>query len=58
MAWISPCMIKLDYEKAFDKVNLDFLYEVLEKRNFGPRWINWIKQITQLGSIGVKINGV
>jgi hypothetical protein len=25
-------VFKIDYEKAYDKVNLDFLYEVLELR--------------------------
>jgi hypothetical protein len=29
-------ILKLDYEKAFDKVNLDFLDELLDKRNFSP----------------------
>ena len=24
---------KIDYEKAYDKVNLDFLYEILELRS-------------------------
>lgn len=51
-------VLKLDYEKAFDKVNLDFLLEILHKRGFGPSWIGWIKQITHQGSVGVKINGV
>ena len=51
-------VLKLDYEKAFDKVNLDFLMEILEKRNFGPRWMKWIYQITHLGFVGVKLNGV
>uniref|UniRef100_A0A8R7TKR7 Reverse transcriptase domain-containing protein n=1 Tax=Triticum urartu TaxID=4572 RepID=A0A8R7TKR7_TRIUA len=32
--------------------------EILEKRNFGPRWRKWIYQITHLGSVGVKINGL
>lgn len=50
-------VLKIDYEKAYDRVNLDFVYEVLELRGFGVRWINWIKSITQQGSIGVKING-
>jgi hypothetical protein len=34
------------------------LLEILEKRNFGPVWISWIKQITHMGSVGVKINGI
>ena len=32
-------MFKIDYEKAYDKVNLDFLYEILALRGFGPRWL-------------------
>ena len=51
-------VLKFDYEKAFDKVNLDFLMEILQKRNFGPVWTKWIYQITHMGSVGVKVNGV
>jgi len=29
------CVLKLDYEKAYDKVNWKFLLEVLAKRSFG-----------------------
>ena len=54
----SGLVLKLDYEKAFDKVNLDFLIEILEKRNFNPLWVTWIKQVTHMGSVGVKINGI
>jgi hypothetical protein len=27
-------VFKIDYEKAYDRVNLDFLYEILELRGF------------------------
>jgi hypothetical protein len=30
-------VLKLDYEKAYDKVNWQFLIEILEKRRFGDR---------------------
>lgn len=50
-------ILKIDYEKVYDRANLDFVYEVLELRGFGRKWINWIKSITQQGSTGVKING-
>lgn len=33
-------VLKLDYEKAFDKVNLDFLLEILSRRIFCPKWID------------------
>ena len=49
-------ILKLDYEKAFDKVNLDFLFELLEKRGFGKNFILLIKSITTGGSVGVKLN--
>lgn len=51
-------VLKLDYEKAFDKVNLDFLVELLTLRGFGPQIISWIKQFILGGSVGVKVNGV
>jgi hypothetical protein len=51
-------VLKLDYEKSYDKVNLDFLYEVLELRGFNPTFIRFIRQITQGGSVGVKVNDI
>jgi PHD/YefM family antitoxin component YafN of YafNO toxin-antitoxin module len=51
-------VLKLDYEKAFDKVNLDFLDEPLAKRNFSPTFRNLIRLITRGGSVPVKVNGV
>src|SRR4051812_36361989 len=49
-------VLKLDYEKAFDKVNLEFLAELLRIRGFGSKWLSWIQNITHGGSIGVKMN--
>jgi hypothetical protein len=40
-------VFKIDYEKAYDRVNLDFLYEILACRGFGPKIIQMIKQVTQ-----------
>jgi hypothetical protein len=51
-------VLKLDYEKAFDKVNLDFLDELLIKRYFSPTFRNFIRLITRGGSVSVKVNGV
>jgi hypothetical protein len=51
-------VFKIDYEKAYDMVNLDFLYEILQLRGFGPKIISMIKQFTQGGSVGVKMNDI
>jgi hypothetical protein len=50
-------VIKLDYEKAYDRVNIYFLLEVLKLRGFGERWMGWIKKIVIGGSINVLANG-
>lgn len=51
-------ILKLDYEKAYDEVNWEFLLDILRKRGFGDRWIGWIKLILESGSVGVSINNV
>jgi hypothetical protein len=38
-------ILKLDYQKAYERVNIDFPVEILKLRGFGDRWIGWIKQI-------------
>lgn len=50
-------ILKLDYEKAYDRVNLDFLVEILESRGFSPVWISWIQKLIRGGSVGVTLNG-
>lgn len=39
-------ILKLDYEKAYDEVNWEFLLDILRK-SFGDRWIGWIKLILE-----------
>jgi hypothetical protein len=51
-------LFKIDYEKAYHTVNLDFLYEIRQLRGFSPFWIRLIKQLSTCGSVGVKINEV
>jgi hypothetical protein len=51
-------VLKLDYEKTYDKVNWVFLLDVLEKRGFGARRMGWIKEILYRGSVGVTVNNM
>jgi hypothetical protein len=50
-------VLKLDYEKAYDRVNIDFLFEILSTRGFSKRWISWIEHIVKGGPVGVTLNG-
>ena len=39
------CLLTLDFFKAYDRVLLDFLVKVMEKMNFGDKFINWIRML-------------
>jgi hypothetical protein len=49
-------VLKLDHEKAYDRVNWDFLEEMLKARGFGSRWISWIMKVVKGGSISISMN--
>jgi hypothetical protein len=50
-------ILKLDFEKAYDKVSWKFMMEVLRKKNFPGKWLDWMKQIIEGGKVGINING-
>ena len=49
-------ILKLDFEKAYDKVCWDFLFENHKHRNFGSKMQNWIHNVVIGGTVCVKIN--
>jgi exonuclease III len=51
-AWIS-----LDMEKAFDRVEYDFLFDCLQAFGFGPMFISWVKIVYTNISSSVIANG-
>lgn len=50
-------ILKLDFEKAFDIVNWDFLLSTMEAMKFNSKWCSWIKSILGTTRISVLING-
>lgn len=50
-------MCKLDFSKAFDRIDPFYLIKVLSIRKFPPRWIEWIKNILMSNKVAVNVNG-
>ncbi|XP_043694149.1 uncharacterized protein LOC122644835 [Telopea speciosissima] len=49
--------MKLDIQKAFDMLEWNFLFDVLNAFGFSQSWIHWVHQILQSTQISVLING-
>lgn len=54
---IGWCALKLDMEKAYDRIEWDFLWAVLSKLGFPHKWTEWIKACVTTVSYSVKVNG-
>ncbi|XP_020270581.1 uncharacterized protein LOC109845720 [Asparagus officinalis] len=51
------CAIKVDFFKAFDCVNWDFLLILLKARGFSDLWCTWILNILSSAKSAVLVNG-
>jgi hypothetical protein len=51
-------VLKLDFEKAYDKVSWEFLIQCLKKRGFNETWCDWVALMVKNGTVSVKLNGV
>jgi hypothetical protein len=50
-------MFKVDFVKAFDYVDLNFLDFVMQKMGFHEKWRSWIVECLKTNSISVPANG-
>jgi hypothetical protein len=51
-------ILKIDFEKAYDKVNWYFLYNMLQQKGFGDRWCDWVMKIVKGGKVAIRTNGM
>ncbi|XP_057252132.1 secreted RxLR effector protein 78-like [Beta vulgaris subsp. vulgaris] len=50
--------IKLDMEKAYDRLEWNYIFTTLEKLGFCDRWIEWLRQCISTVSFSVLVNGI
>ncbi|XP_028061933.1 uncharacterized protein LOC114265350 [Camellia sinensis] len=50
-------VLKLDFEKAYDSVNWEFLFNMLSNFGFGDRWVRWMKTCVTSTKVSVLVNG-
>jgi hypothetical protein len=51
-------ILKLDFEKAFDKIEHQAILEILQSKGFEDKRIGWIKEILGSATSSVLLNGI
>lgn len=51
-------ILKLDFEKAFDKIGDKVIYIILQHKGFQIQWLKWMEMIMKSGTFVVLMNGV
>jgi hypothetical protein len=49
-------LLKIDFEKAYDKVKWTFLQQVLRMKGFSSKWCKWIEKNLTRRTVGIKVN--
>lgn len=50
-------ILKINFEKAYDKVKWSFLEEVMTRKGFPDLWISWVIQSVKGGRVCINVNG-
>ena len=50
-------VFKIDFEKAYDHVDWDFLDHMLDRKGFSPRWRSWMRGCLSSVSYAILVNG-
>lgn len=54
---LQGCVIKVDFTKAFDIVEWNFLLDLLHARGFGPHWRGWVSRILATSKASILVDG-
>jgi hypothetical protein len=49
-------ILKINFEKAYNKVRWDFWEQVLIGRNFHPKWVSWVMDTVKGGRVCINVN--
>ncbi len=55
---IPEVLVSLDAEKAFDRIEWEYLFYTLKKFGFGDRFVSWVKLLYSSPLASVKTNGI
>ena len=49
--------LKVDFEKAYDSVRWEYMYDMLDRMGFHNTWIKWIRGCMESATMSVLVNG-
>jgi hypothetical protein len=53
---LNGVILKIDFEKAYNKVKWSFLQQALRMKGFSSQWCDWIPSFVSGGHVGIKVN--
>jgi len=53
----SGLCLKVDFEKAYDSVRWEYMYDMLDRMGFHNTWIKWTRGCMELATVSVPVNG-
>jgi hypothetical protein len=52
----SGVIMKIDFKKAYNKLNWNFIQHILRMKGFSPTWCKWTTFFMEGGRVGIKVN--
>jgi hypothetical protein len=53
---MSGVLFKIDFEKAYDKVNWAFLYQLMQAKGLGDVLCDWVIKVVRGGRVAIEVN--